>query len=121
METRDGSGQLLAAYDYRYDTAHRLVGIQDSRGPSLSYQWSPGGRLGRMAMAPALGAPASHSWDFRYDAVGRLSAIVAPNGQSVTLALDAGGRLLERQLGNGMVSRYSWHPPSTASRAAARP
>jgi RHS repeat-associated protein len=110
-ETRDGSGALLVAYDYSYDTAHRLSAITDSRGnKALGYEWTPGGRLAKVKLKDSVTTPGTttHQWDYKYDAVGRLSAIVAPNGQTVTFGFDAAGRLMERSLGAGLTTQYNW-------------
>lgn len=112
-DTRDGSGALLVAYDYSYDTAHRLSGITDSRGnKALGYEWTPGGRLAKVKLKDnaTTTATTTHQWDYIYDAVGRLSAIVAPNGQTVTFGFDAAGRLIERSLGAGLSTQYNWQP-----------
>ena len=120
-ETRDGSGSLIVAYDYRYDVAHRLVRITDSRGvigssKSLNYAWTPGGRLASVRLLDAASATPTHAWDYKYDAVGRLSALIAPNGQTVTFAMDAGGRMVERIVGGaGIASTYRWHPEGSLS------
>ena len=114
-ETRDGAGNLVVAYDYSYDAAHRLAGIADSRGGKrLDYAWTPGGRLARLTLADN-GTP-THQWDYKYDAVGRPAALIAPNGQSVVFALDAGGRLIERSFGNTLTSKYVWHPEGSLAR-----
>jgi RHS repeat-associated protein len=108
-ETRDGSNALIVAYDYGYDVAHRLASITDSRGnKSLSYTWTPGGRLAKLALSD--NGSLTHQWDYKYDATGRPSALIAPNGQTVSFALDAGGRLIERSFGNSLTSKVSWLP-----------
>ena len=117
-ETRDGSNALLVAYDYSYDVAHRLSGITDSRGnnsvaKTLSYTWTPGGRLARLTLAD--NGSVTHQWDYKYDAAGRPSALVAPNGQTVSFALDAGGRLIERSFGNTLTSKLTWLPEGSLS------
>ena len=76
-ETKDGSNTLIVAYDYTYDTAHRLKSVTDSRGnKTLNYTFSPGGWLSK------IGDSDGHTNTYRYDAVGRLQAIIAPNGES---------------------------------------
>jgi RHS repeat-associated protein len=113
-ETKDGSGTLLVAYDYGYDTAHRLTSIADSRGnKSLGYEWTPGGRLSKITLKDA--GTITHQWDFKYDAVGRPTAVVAPNGQTVTFTLDAAGRLIERNAGAGLTTQYNWLPEGSLS------
>ncbi|RTL27866.1 MAG: hypothetical protein EKK47_17510 [Burkholderiales bacterium] len=108
-ETKDGSGTVLVAYDYSYDTAHRLSSIADSRGnKSLGYEWTPGGRLSKITLKDA--GTITHQWDFKYDAVGRPTAVVAPSGQTVTFTLDAAGRLVERNAGAGLTTQYNWLP-----------
>ena len=103
-ETRDGGNNLIVAYDYQYDAAHRLARITDSRtGKAIDYTWTPGGRLAGIALE-------AHLWRFQYDATGRLAALVAPNGASVALSRDAAGRLLERRWADGARSAFTWHP-----------
>ncbi|OQW85829.1 MAG: hypothetical protein BWK72_20215, partial [Rhodoferax ferrireducens] len=73
-ETRDGANQMVAAYDYSFDAAHRLNTVTDSRGnKQLSYTWTPGGRLARVVDSDG------HSTSFAYDGVGRISGLTAPN------------------------------------------
>ncbi|MCB1740732.1 MAG: RHS repeat-associated core domain-containing protein, partial [Gammaproteobacteria bacterium] len=109
-ETRDGSGNLIVAYDYAYDAAHRLASITDSRGnESLGYRWTPGGRLSTLTLMDDAGT-VTHQWDYKYDAVGRPAAIVAPNGQTIGFGMDPGGRLVEKTFGNTLTSRYAWLP-----------
>jgi YD repeat-containing protein len=112
-ETRDGSGTVLVAYDYGYDSVHRLSSITDSRGnKALGYEWTPGGRLAKVTLKDAGSTPATitHQWDYKYDAVGRPTAIVAPNNQAITFTLDAAGRLVERNAGAGLSTQYNWLP-----------
>ncbi|ATE59821.1 RHS repeat-associated core domain-containing protein [Thauera sinica] len=103
-ETRDGAGNLVVAYDYQYDAAHRVVRIVDSRGgKALDYAWTPAGRLASITLD-------GHVWRFQYDGVGRLAAIVAPNGATIAMARDAAGRLTERRWPDGAKSAFDWLP-----------
>lgn len=116
-ETKDGNGTQVVAYDYTYDTAHRLSNIADNRSnKALSYEWTPGGRLSKVLLKDA--GVVSHQWDYKYDAVGRPVAIVAPNGQTVTFSLDASGRMIERTVGTGLVTQYDLHPDGSLKRVA---
>jgi len=102
-ETKDGSSQTVVAYDYSYDSAHRLQTVTDSRaGKSLTYTWTPGGRLARVIDSDG------HSTSFAYDGVGRISSLTAPNGESVSFVWDAGGRLVEKRLNSGLRTTQSW-------------
>ena len=102
-ETKDGAGALVVAYDYSYDVAHRLASVTDSRGQkTLTYTWSPGGRLARVQDGDG------HSASYAYDAVGRLSSIAAPNGEHVSFVWDAGGRLVEQRLKSGFRTTQAW-------------
>lgn len=102
-ETKDGSSQTVVAYDYSYDSAHRLQTVTDSRaGKSLTYTWTPGGRLARVIDSDG------HSTSFAYDGVGRISSLTAPNGENVSFVWDAGGRLVEKRLNSGLRTTQSW-------------
>lgn len=102
-ETKDGAGTLIVAYDYSYDVAHRLASVTDSRGQkTLTYTWSPGGRLARVQDGD------EHRASYAYDAVGRLSSIAAPNGEHVSFVWDAGGRLVEQRLKSGFRTTQTW-------------
>ncbi|WP_018412297.1 RHS repeat-associated core domain-containing protein [Methyloversatilis thermotolerans] len=103
VETLDGEGKLVVAYDYRYDIAHRLSSVTDSRGnKTLEYAWTPGGRLARVADSDG------HVTSYAYDAVGRLATITAPNGQNISLTWDAAGRLTERRFESGLRTTFAW-------------
>jgi RHS repeat-associated protein len=103
VETKDGAGTLVVAYDYSYDVAHRLASVTDSRGQkALTYTWSPGGRLAQVRDGDG------HSASYAYDAVGRLSSIAAPNGEHVSFVWDAGGRLVEQRLNSGLRTTQTW-------------
>jgi RHS repeat-associated protein len=107
VETQNGSNQLIVAYDYGYDPAHRLQTVTDSRGvngtpKTLTYTWTPGGRLAQVEDSDG------HIASLAYDAVGRLSTITAPNNESISLVWDAGGRLIERRLNTGLRTTQSW-------------
>ena len=102
-ETKDGASQTVVAYDYSYDSAHRLQTVIDSRaGKSLTYTWTPGGRLARVVDSDG------HSTSFAYDGVGRLSSLTAPNNESISFVWDAGGRLVEKRLNSGLRTTQSW-------------
>ena len=103
-ETKDGANTLLVAYDYTYDTAHRLSSVTDSRGgKTLNYSFSPGGWLSQVADSDG------HTNTYRYDAVGRLQTIIAPNGESTAYLWDAAGRLTQKWLSNGIQANYTWN------------
>ncbi|ATE60020.1 RHS repeat-associated core domain-containing protein [Thauera sinica] len=102
-ETKDGSGAPVVAYDYGFDAAHRLATVTDSRGnKTLSYTWTPGGRLARVTDSDG------HSTSFAYDAVGRLASLIAPNNETVSFVWDAGGRLVEKRLSSGLRTTQNW-------------
>ncbi|MCG3188109.1 MAG: hypothetical protein IOMNBAOH_02833 [Rhodocyclaceae bacterium] len=103
VETKNGAGNLIVAYDYGYDAAHRLQTVTDSRGnKTLTYTWTPGGRLAQLQDADG------HVASFAYDATGRLATITAPNGENVSFVWDAGGRLIEQRLHSGQRTTQSW-------------
>ncbi|MFN0316690.1 MAG: RHS repeat-associated core domain-containing protein, partial [Burkholderiales bacterium] len=90
-----------------HDPAHRLASVTDTRGgagtpKTLTYTWSPGGRLSRVQDSDG------HSASFAYDAVGRLQSLTAPNGETIAFTFDAGGRLTEQKLGSGLTTTQSW-------------
>ena len=102
-ETKDGANQTVVAYDYSYDSAHRLQSVIDSRAnKSLTYTWTPGGRLARVVDSDG------HSTSFAYDGVGRISSLTAPNGEHISFVWDAGGRLIEKRLNSGLRTTQSW-------------
>ena len=109
-QTKDSANTLIVAYDYAYDTAKRLASVIDSRGPSagsgqaktLSYTWTPGGRLAQVQDSDG------HVASFSYDATGRIAAITAPNNETIAFTWDAGGRLIEQRLNSGIKTTQSW-------------
>jgi RHS repeat-associated protein len=105
-ETLNGSSQTVVAYDYTYDPAKRLRSVTDSRPGStaktLTYVWTPGGRLAMV------GDSDGHQASMSYDATGRLASVVAPNGETVSFTYDAGGRLVETRLNSGQHTTQSW-------------
>lgn len=106
-ETRNGSNQLVVAYDYDYDPAKRLRSVTDSRpgmsvAKQLTYTWTPGGRLAMV------GDSDGHMASMSYDPVGRLASVTAPNGETIGFTYDAGGRLVETRLTSGQRTTQSW-------------
>jgi len=103
-------------YTYAYDpVAHRVLTATDSRGPkTLSYAWSPGGRLNAMEDSEG------RRTDYIYDAIGRLAQIWAPTGDLIRFLYDAGGRLTEKVLANGVSTRYGYNPDNTLSQVVNR-
>jgi len=102
-ETKNASNQTVVAYDYAYDPAKRLHTVTDSRGnKTLTYTWTPGGRLARIEDSDG------HSASLSYDATGRLASIVAPNNETIAFTYDAGGRLVEQRLNSGQRTTQSW-------------
>ena len=102
-ETKNGSNSLVVAYDYAYDPAKRLRSVTDSRGnKSLTYTWTPGGRLAMVEDSDG------HQASMSYDATGRLSSVAAPNGETIGFTYDAGGRLVEQRLHSGQRTTQSW-------------
>lgn len=105
-ETKDGSNQTVVAYDYSFDAAHRLQSVTDSRPGSsaktLSYTWTPGGRLARIDDSDG------HSSSIAYDAAGRISSLTAPNAENISFVWDAGGRLVEKRLNSGLRTTQVW-------------
>ncbi len=99
----EGNASVLVAYDVSYDAAHRPETITDSRGPSLHYGFSPGGRL--MSVEDGHG----NQTNYLYDPANRLTGIWAPNYGTISYRYDAGGRLMEKWLPNGVNSRYSYN------------
>ncbi len=99
----EGNASVLVAYDVSYDAAHRPETIMDSRGPSLHYGFSPGGRL--MSVEDGHG----NQTNYLYDPANRLTGIWAPNYGTISYRYDAGGRLTEKWLPNGVNSRYSYN------------
>ncbi len=77
--------------------------VTDSRGgKTLTYTWSPGGRLARIEDSDG------HSSSLSFDATGRLASVTAPNGETVAFTWDAGGRLIEQRLNSGQRTTQSW-------------
>ena len=114
-ETRWAGGGLLVAYDYRYDAAHRLVTVKDSRGnKTLNYHWSPGGLLDTTQDSEG------SRTDYLYDPVGRLTGIWAANDDYIAYIHDAGGRLLEKWYPNGHNSQYAWNPDGSLAQVINR-
>ncbi|MBT0960260.1 RHS repeat domain-containing protein [Denitromonas iodatirespirans] len=104
VDTKDGAGLGIIRYDYTYDAAHRIQTVTDSRaGKTLTYTWSPGGRLSKVEDSDG------HSTSYAYDAVGRLATLTAPNGQNIGFTFDAGGRLIEQKLDAGLRTTQSWY------------
>lgn len=108
--TRDYFGQVIQAfspnvtYSYAYDASHRVSSVTDSRASkSITYSWSDGGRLDRLATNDG------QIVDYQYDSLGRLTGIWAPNGDYVTLSWDAGGRLIEKWFPNGVNTQFSYN------------
>jgi len=102
-ETRTPGNSLVVAYDYAYDPAKRLNTVTDSRGnKTLTYTWTPGGRLARVEDSDG------HSASLSYDATGRLASIVAPNNETIAFTYDASGRLIEQRLNSGQRTTQSW-------------
>jgi len=102
-ETKNGANQTVVAYDYAYDPAKRLNTVTDSRGnKTLTYTWTPGGRLARVEDSDG------HVASFTYDAVGRLASITAPNAETAAFTWDAGGRLIEQRLNSGLRTTQTW-------------
>lgn len=102
-QTKDGANTLIVAYDYAYDTAKRLQSVIDSRGgKTLSYTWTPGGRLAQVQDSDG------HIASFSYDATGRIAAITAPNNETIAFTWDAGGRLIEQRLNSGIKTTQTW-------------
>lgn len=108
--TRNLLGQVTrvahpeVTYDYSYDVAHRLMKVTDSRGgKSLTYSWSPAGRLNSVTDSD------DRVTRHFYDPVGRLSAITAPNGDTASFRFDDGGRLIEKRMPNGVYAHYTYY------------
>ncbi|MHB1077177.1 RHS repeat-associated core domain-containing protein [Thiobacillus sp.] len=102
-ETKDGLSQTVVAYDYSYDPAKRLQTVTDSRGgKTLTYAWTPGGRLAMVQDSDG------HQASLAYDPTGRLANVTAPNGETVSFVYDAGGRLVETRLNSGQRTTQSW-------------
>ena len=102
-ETKNAASVTVVAYDYAYDPAKRLRTVTDSRGgKTLSYTWTPGGRLAMVEDSDG------HQASLSYDATGRLASVVAPNGETVAFTYDAGGRLVEQRLNSGQRTTQSW-------------
>lgn len=112
IETRDNLGSLMSAYEYSYDTAHRVASVTDIRPNStaqkIQYTWTAGGRLWQLKTGEG---SSQHVTNFSYDATGRLQNITAPNGTNIMYTYDRGGRLLEKRIGqtSGLLySNYRW-------------
>ena len=103
-ETRDaGNASVLVAYDTTYDAAHRPVTVTDSRGPSLTSDYSPGGLLKSVLDGHG------NSTNYLYDPANRLTGIWAPNFGTISYRYDAGGRVQEKWLPNGAGTRYVYN------------
>ncbi|MCL5060921.1 MAG: DUF6531 domain-containing protein [Candidatus Thermoplasmatota archaeon] len=102
-ETKTPANATIVAYDYAYDPAKRLHTVTDSRGnKTLTYTWTPGGRLAMVEDSDG------HQASMSYDATGRLASVVAPNGETISFVYDAGGRLVEQRLNSGQRTTQSW-------------
>ena len=102
-ETKTPSNSLVVAYSYAYDPAKRLNTVTDSRGnKTLTYTWTPGGRLARVEDSDG------HSASLSYDATGRLASVTAPNNETIAFTYDAGGRLVEQRLNSGQRTTQTW-------------
>lgn len=129
----DGVGQLIQVkfpdasfVDYRYDAAHRLIGIADSVGNSISYTLDlmgnrvkeevrdQSGALARTRsrvfdalnrLAQDLGAQGQIA-SFQYDNNGNLTASTNPLGHATTQTYDALNRLMQSTDPAGGVTRY---------------
>ena len=116
-ETRRAADNALVVRTlYGYERANRLARVTDARpgraDRTLTYTWSPGGRLARLTDSEG------NVLDYRYDAVGRLAQILAPNYDALLFAYDAGGRLTARWASPGagnlsgasFAASYAYHP-----------
>jgi RHS repeat-associated protein len=102
-------------YTTTYDAAHRVATETDSRGGiTLTYRWSPGGRLA--AYADNQG----NRTDYIYDKVGRLSGIWSPKSDLVTFFYDVGGRLTDKWFPNGVTTQYTWNADNTLAKLVNR-
>jgi len=102
-ETKTPNNSRVVAYRYTYDPAKRLQSVTDSRGgKTLTYTWSPGGRLARIEDSDG------HSSSLSFDATGRLASVTAPNNETIAFTWDAGGRLIEQRLNSGQRTTQSW-------------
>ncbi len=97
------------SYRYRYDQAHRLHHVIDSRGVSLSYDWSPGGLLDTLSDGQG------NDTDYLYDPTGRLTHIFAPDGETLGYHYDDGGRLIQQDLPGNITRQYSYNPDDSLS------
>ncbi len=89
--------------------------VHDNRGSkTLTYSWSDGGRLNRLALSDG------QVVNYQYDPLGRLSGVYAPNGDYISLAWDAGGRLAEKWFPNGINTQFGYNPDGTLSRVKNR-
>jgi len=119
--TRDGIGQVTQAYTpgvtytYTYTPNHHINTVLDSRGSkTLTYSWSNGGQLNRLASSEG------QVVNYQYDPLGRLSGVYAPNGDYVSLAWDRGGRLVEKWFPNGINTQFSYNLDGTLSQVKNR-
>ena len=93
---RDVAGQMTASNGIavQRDPLGRVTGLQYADGKSITYLYSPSGKLSQMA--DWTGATTT----FSYDAAGEMVAMQRPNGVASTYAYDADGRLTQLVTGS---------------------
>ncbi|RDH41942.1 DUF6531 domain-containing protein [Zooshikella ganghwensis] len=106
----DQWGQLLRATNneqalsYRYDAAHRLVEVKDSRsGKTIWYKYSLGGKLNSITDNNG------YQQLFQYDAIGRVSNVSLGNQKQVIYAYGKTGRLKLKQFPNNVQTEYHYN------------
>ena len=106
---------VLVDYTHTYDDLNRPDVITDSRGAvSLNYDYSPAGRLNKVADSHG------NATNYLYDAVGRLNGIWAPNYGTVSFRMDPGGRRVEKWLPNGVNTQYAYNADGSLSQVVNR-
>jgi len=90
-------------YSYKYDSAHRLKTVADSRGNhTVDYDYSIGGMLNSITDGHG------NETAYLYDPVGRLTGVRAPDNQLVSYVYDAAGRLQQKVFPNDLITAYEY-------------
>lgn len=117
--THDNLGQVLSVgdatvtYSYQYDTAHRVVGVTDSRGnKTLTYRYSPGGLLDRKTDSEG------HITDYLYDPVGRLTGQWLPDDSYFAWGYNSRGQPDWKWSDAGIWTQYAWNADGSLAEQA---
>lgn len=103
----DATGQLTnttfpdgQALFYEYDSAHRLVAIENSLNERIEYTLDDAGNIIQETVLSSYGGQLIRSVGRQYDELSRLMAVNGNNGQSSTFSYDANGQRIATTDGN---------------------